>query len=238
MSAPVLVSMSPAAAEIDVVLGTGIEVAFDQPIDPTTVNASTFSLIGPSPAEIITPENLIKAAPVSTGRAAVPGKFSFPSPDQFLFTPARPLEPNAKYTVLIVGAGATLVLSGVKNPAGDMLAQSIQTTFQTGTLALNAAPPAAPLPWNDPRVQPWMRPQLDPSEIKVHPRAVVGNDITQVIELVFPAPIDPTSFDAADIGISVDPLVNDPLVAVPTNLQSTVQVDGNKIIVTITGWTS
>jgi hypothetical protein len=72
----------------------------------------------------------------------------------------------------------------------------------------------------------------------VHPRAVVGNDITQVIELVFPAPIDPTSFDAADIGISVDPLVNDPLVAVPTNLQSTVQVDGNKIIVTITGWTS
>lgn len=236
MSAPVLSSISPAAAETDVVLGTDIQVIFDQAIDPTTVNASTFTLIGPSQVEIITPEQLIRAAPVSTGRAAVPGKFSFPSADQFLFTPDRPLDPNVKYTVLIVGAGAMLVQSGIKNPAGQILAQSIQITFQTGTLAINVTPPAAPLPWNDPRVQPWMRPELQPSEIKVYPRAVVGNDITQVIELVFPAPIDTTSFDPAVIGISVEPLINDPLVAVPTGLSSTVSVDGNKLIVTITGW--
>ena len=62
----------------------------------------------------------------------------------------------------------------------------------------------------------------------------------RVAEIAGPyaGPLALKSFDPAVIGISVEPLINDPLVAVPTNLQSTVQVDGNKIIVTITGWTS
>lgn len=237
MSAPVLLSISPAAGEADVVLGAGIQVTFDQPMDPASIDASTFSLIGPGQTTIISPEQLVKAAPTASGRAAVTGKFSFPAPAQFLFTPNQPLQPNVKYTVLVAGAGAMVVRRGVKNHAGEMLAQSVQTTFQTGTLVLNAAPPASPLPWNDPRVQPWMCPKLQPSDVIVHPRRVIGNDLAQVIELIFPAPLDPATFQVEDIEISIEPLVNDPLVAVPSGLQSTLEVQGNKIIVTVTGWT-
>jgi hypothetical protein len=67
---------------------------------------------------------------------------------------------------------------------------------------------------------------------------VVGNDLTQVIELIFPADLDPTTFAMADIAVSVDPLVNDPLAPVPSGLQSTLEVQGNKLIITITGWPS
>ncbi len=38
MSAPTVVSVSPANNEADVILGTQITVTFDQPIDPATVS--------------------------------------------------------------------------------------------------------------------------------------------------------------------------------------------------------
>jgi hypothetical protein len=239
MSAPVITLISPAAAAVDVVLGTSIAVTFDQAVDPTSINATTFSLIGPGQTTIINLDQLVKAAPPRTlSRAPVPGTFSFPAANQFVFVPNQPLQPGVKYTILISGAGAIVTQSSVRNPAGEEMAQSMQTTFLTGTLTLNEVPPSSPLPWNDPQVQPWMCPVLRPSEIVVRPLMVVGNDLTQVIELIFPADLDPTTFAMADIAVSVDPLVNDPLAPVPSGLQSTLEVQGNKLTITITGWPS
>ena len=238
MSAPVILAISPSAGSKDVVLGANIMVTFDQAVDPATVNESTFSLMGPGQTGLINPEQLLKSDPHSvTGREYITGKFSWPSPNVLVFDPDKSLRPNVKYTVLLAGAGGMVVRDAIKSTSGEPLLKSVQISFQTGALDLTDTPVQSPLPWNDPQVQPWMRPKLKPDDIIVHPRRVVGNDLAQVIELVFPAPLDPRSFKIEDVGVSVEALADDPLVNVPAGLTVTPEIQGNRLIITISGWT-
>ena len=237
MSAPVILSTSPVSGDTDVVLGTPIRIVFDQALDPATVGEGTFSLMGPGQTAILSPDQLLKNDPTSsTGREYITGKFVFPSPNILEFDPDKPLRPTVTYTVLVVGSKSVIVKDSIKNPAGQALVKSLQFTFTTGDLALNVAPPVSPLPFNDPQVQPWMKPRLNPKDIVIHPVTSAGNDLSQVIELVFPAPLDPATFSLEDIDVSVEPLMDDPLVTVPSGLTKTVRISGNKILITISGW--
>ena len=78
MAAPLVVSVSPAADETSVLLGTQLVITFDQEIDPLTVTESTLSLTGPGSTNILTPEQLIAQQPETlTGREYVTGTFDF-----------------------------------------------------------------------------------------------------------------------------------------------------------------
>jgi hypothetical protein len=227
MSAPVIVSTSPAAGEADVVLGRPVEIVFDQPVDPATVTAATFSLMGPGQTAVVDADEIIvKNAQPQTGREYIPGRFSFPAPERLLFTPERPLRPNVEYTVLIVGKGSLLAKSYVANPAGEALARSLQFKFKTGEIDQADQPVGSPLA----PAQPWEKPALHSTEIRVSARKVVGNNL-QEIELVFPADIDPNSFRQEDLLVSLEPFLNDPSVAIPDSASCQVTISGNRITI-------
>ena len=46
----------------------------------------------------------------------------------------------------------------------------------------------------------------------------MGVDLTQVIDIIFPGPIDPTTVDLNDLLISIEPVMGDPGIFVPQNL--------------------
>jgi hypothetical protein len=239
MSAPAVQSLSPAAGEVDVVLGRSIEVLFDQPVDPGTVSSKTFSLMGPGQTGVVDASEISHSgSKVQTGREYVSGVFSFPAPaagdtwllnQKLVFTPGRSLRPNVTYTVLIVGRGSLLASSFIQNPAGEPVAKSVQYTFVTGELDLSVTPLQCPIP----ATNAWERPALAPAGILVRPRKVIGNDLTQTIELVFPGPIDVNSFDPKDIVVAGEPFLNDPETQIPDGSNSVVVVDGNRILITI-----
>jgi hypothetical protein len=237
MSNPIISSVSPANAATDIVLGTSITVVFDQAIDSTTVNNTTFVCYGPGSTGVIGPDQLLQNDPkIVNGREFIPGKFTFPAADRFVFNPSVPLKPNTKYTLLLSGANSLLVKNTIKNLAGLPLANSVQTTFATGVINQSTNPPASPLAWDDPSVQPWERATIDPDSIGISPELAQGNDLTQQIVLTFPAAIDPSSFNLNEVVCAIEPLSNDPLIRVPANLNYAVQIQGNKLIITIGNW--
>jgi hypothetical protein len=235
MSAPSIISSSPADGTTDIVLGTKIVVGFDQPMDTTTLNSSTFSLTGPGTAEVIAQGGLISEAPkFRSSRYTVPGTFSFATDTNgntiLTFTPSEPLRPDVVYTVLIVGPGQ-LASTSAKNTDGETLDSNYQWSFTTGDLDISTPPATSPLP--------LLNIPLDPSQIKIQEKVwAVGNDLSQEIVITFPAPIDTTSVTPDQILLSLEPILNDPFVPVPSGLTPNVVISGNKITITISGWPS
>jgi hypothetical protein len=230
MSAPVLLSSVPEPNDTNIVLGTNIVLTFDQAIDTTTLTDATFSLTAPLQGGVLTtPEEMQRNPLLGPQQEYIPGIFSF-SPDNTTatFTISRPLRPGVVYTILIVGADATLTANSVANPAGEKMAQSYQFSFTTGILDLAIPPPQSPLPYQFARI--------DINEIIVRPTAAEGNDVTKSIELIFPGPIDITSFDPTDVEVGVEAILNDLHVRVPQGLTSAISVDGNTMTVIISGW--
>lgn len=233
MSAPSIISSSPSNGTTDVVLGIPIVVGFDQPMDLTTLNESTFSLMGPGQTAIITPGSLIAANPsVKTGREYIPGSFTFATNIQggtlLTFTPKIPLRPNVVYTILIIGPGQ-LASASAKNTTGETLDSNYEWSFTTGDLDVSVPPIQSPIP---PLIIP-----LDPSQIKIQQHLwAVGNDLSQEIDIIFPGPIDPTSIDINAILLSLEPILNDPTVVVPSGLTPNITISGNKITILISGW--
>lgn len=233
MSAPSIISSSPAHGTTDVVLGTSIIVGFDQPMDVSTLNASTFSLTGPGQTGVITPGNLIDVKPtVKTGREYIQGSFSFSSDSNgntvLTFAPGTPLRPNAVYTVLIVGPGM-LLSSSAKNAQGEALVSNYEWSFTTGDLNVSVPPPQSPL---TPLAVP-----LNPAGIQINQNLwAVGNNLAQEIVITFPGGIDTTSVTPDQILLSLEPILNDPFVKVPTGLTPNITISGNKITILISGW--
>jgi hypothetical protein len=233
MAAPTVLSVAPLNLATGVVLGTNIVVTFDQAIDTTTVNESTFSLTGPGQTGILTPDQFIAATPdVLTGREYITGTFVF-SVDGggrtvVTFNPVKSLRPNQTYTVLLAGSAGAITGDIIKNLSGQVMATSYQWTFTTGILDVTTPPVASPLPDDSP--------EIDPTQIVVLPRPSIGNDLSQVIDIVFPGNVDSASFNLADILVSIDSILGDPGVTVPPGLVATAQIVSNKIRITITGW--
>lgn len=236
MSAPSIIKVSPNPNQTDVVLGTSIVVGFDQLIDTTTITSSTFSLTGPGQTQVISPEELnVKNPRPDTGREYITGAFTFALDSNgntvATFTPARPLRPNVIYTVLVVGGLGSVLGARVCNldtpPA--TLDSTYQWTFTTGDLDVSVPPITSP-------IAPLLVP-LDPSKIQVQQHLwAVGNDLSQELDIIFPAPIDTNTVTPQQILLSLEPILNDPSVSVPTGLTPTVTISGNKITIVIAGW--
>jgi len=176
MSAPVIISVTPPDLATDIVLGMPITVVFDQAIDTTTINEATFALMGPGQTAVLDPFREILTDPTpDTGREYITGLFAFPDSNSFIFTPARPLRPTVTYTCLLAGADSPLATSVVKNVGGESLATSYQWSFTTGTLNQAVPPVTSPIPLAVTR--------LDPASIRVTPRLLSGNDLSQQIRV-------------------------------------------------------
>jgi len=234
---PTIIATTPVPNDPDVVLGSAIILTFDQKIDTSTLNDATFSLTGPGQSGILTTAELLETdTKIDAAREYVTGAFTFAEitggdaveRTVATFTPNKPLRSGAAYLVLVVGSGSILTAGAVKNLDGDAMGQSYQFGFTTGTLSL-ATPPS-------PALLPTELSHIDPATIEVRPRAVMGNDLTREIELLFPANIDPASITAADIGVSVEAILGDASVEIPPDLSSSVTIQGNKLIVRVTGW--
>jgi hypothetical protein len=134
------------------------------------------------------------------------------------------------YTVLIVGSNLTSSPGvAVQNVAGDLLDSTNQWTFTTGDLNISIPPVTSPIPQ---LVLP-----LDPSTILIQQKLwSVGNDLSQELDIIFPQPIDTTTVNVDQILLSLEPILNDPSIAVPSGLSAAVTITDNKIAVVISGW--
>ncbi|UCF05498.1 MAG: Ig-like domain-containing protein [bacterium] len=100
----------PLAGSIDVVLNTKIAMEFSEPLDPTTINASTIQ-ISPSP----------DAASLSESS----GGFSYNDANKtVVYTPGSNLQLGTEYTVTVT--------TGVKDLAGNPLASEYSWVFTAG----------------------------------------------------------------------------------------------------------
>ncbi len=218
MPAPLVVNVDPANNEVDVVLGTQITITFDQLIDTTTIDESTFSVTGPGQTQILTAGQLIaKDGDTLLSREYIEGTFAFdvtPTGASIVsFVPKRHFQPNVQYQILLLGLDASLTLDVIKNPAGEGMAAGYSWSFQTGDLNL-AVPPTQSL-----LIENTLASAINPVDIKILPRKMVGVDLTQIIDVIFPGPIDPTSIDLNDLMLSIEPIMGDPRIAVPPNLK-------------------
>lgn len=234
MPNPTVISVSPNPSQNDVVLGINIVVTFSTLINTDTLSNFTFALSGRNLAEIVSPSEISERNPVpSLGTGYVLGTFSFSTANAgtqsvATFTPASPLRPGVTYTVIIVGKdspSASTYVTDTSFPALPML-QSYQWTFTTGTLNINVPPVQNPIPSTS---------ILDPNTIQIIPRAAIGNDLTQVIELIFPFPIDPTTFDLSSVLVGVEAVLGDPDVMVPTGTMASLSIAGNILRITVSG---
>jgi hypothetical protein len=231
MSAPVVVSVDPGNSETDVVLGQALIVTFDQVIDPTTLNDSTFSLTYPASIQVVNASQLISGKPESS-TVAVDGTWSLATvagATVATFQPTRGFQQNTPYTAMLLGADASLSTEDLKNLAGESMAVSYQWTFTTGVLDLLIPPSTSPLVDDNRAIQ------LD--QIRIVPRIRLNQDLTQEFDVIFPGDIDPTSFDVSDIYLSVEAILGNPLIpGPPPNLEYSATVDGNKLRIRVTGW--
>jgi hypothetical protein len=218
-SKALVVNVDPANSEVDVVLGTQITVTFDQTVDPATIDGSTFSVTGPGQTQILTAGQLIaKEGDTLLSREYIEGTFAFDVDSQgrsvVSFVPVRHFQPNVQYEVLLLGDDASLTINVIKNPAGEAMALSYQWSFQTGDLNLTVPPTQCLL------INNTLASAINPADIKLLPRKMVGADLTQIIDIIFPGPIDENSISLEDVLMSIEPVMGDPGIPVPPNLQT------------------
>lgn len=124
-----VLSTNPAAAATGVCPGAAVNATFGVPsgarMDPTTVNAGTFTVKGPGPTfTSVTPSSV--GLDVVTGRVAT-------------FTPSTSLTPGLTYTASIKGGS-----SGVRDliVPGNVMVADVSWTFTVGAAVGACAPPA------------------------------------------------------------------------------------------------
>jgi hypothetical protein len=110
-SAPIVISTIPAAGATDVAVNEAVTAAFNEPMDPATIDAATFTLLRGS-----TP---VAGAVTCVGATA-------------LFTLTTNLDPNTKYTATIT--------TGAQDAAGNPLASSFVWNFTTGAASDTTRP--------------------------------------------------------------------------------------------------
>ena len=105
---PTVTSVYPASAATGVSLTTTVSVTFSEAIDPTTLKASTFQVLGP-------------------GNTAVGGSLTYSAASfTATFLPAAALSTSTTYTAVVTGGSA-----GIKDLAGNALAANFTWSFTT-----------------------------------------------------------------------------------------------------------
>ncbi len=113
--APAASSNNPEPVALNVPVNRGLSVIFSEPMDPTTITAQTFGVVGPN--------NTVVAGTVTySGSTAT-------------FHPTHSLEANTVYTVTLT--------TGVRDLAGISLANALVWTFTTGSAAAQGPSPVA-----------------------------------------------------------------------------------------------
>jgi hypothetical protein len=106
-----ILSVLPDVNSIGIILQCAVIVTFDQQIDVTTFDESSFLLSAPPETPSVSPTGLVGCVAPVTGTDYVSGTFSFALNSAgatiATFVPARPLRPSVKYTVLISTAVQT-----------------------------------------------------------------------------------------------------------------------------------
>jgi hypothetical protein len=106
LTKPIVVATNPANADTNVPFNRLVNATFSKPMNPATISAATFTLIGP-------------------GGTAVAGLVSYAGVgNQATFAPTAPLTPNALFTATITTGAADL--------SGNTLAANYVWTFTTG----------------------------------------------------------------------------------------------------------
>ena len=105
-NAPTVTARTPLPGATDVPLSSAVVATFSEPVDPTTVTASTFTLTGPGTTAVAA--TVGTAGPVAT------------------LTPTTALALGTTYTATLVGGS-----SGIKDLAGNPLAGNVTWTFTT-----------------------------------------------------------------------------------------------------------
>ena len=114
--APTVVSVNPAGDATGVPVGTSVTAVFSEPMDGSTINASTVTLW------------------FATGAAAVAGAVAYDATARAVtFTPAAPLSVGTSY--------AFGISTGAKDASGNSLAQAFASVFTTAA-ASDATPPS------------------------------------------------------------------------------------------------
>ena len=248
-TAPTILNVTPSVDETDVVLGSQIIVIFSTLMDHTTITEATFSLTGPGQTMVVSSDQLIIEDPKSiTGREYITGTFTFDdtinnnTQTQLTFTPSKPLRPDVEYKVLIIGSGGVLTgTAAVASANGIIMIDSYEWSFITGELNLVVPPPISPIP--------GQTRQLDPKRIWVIPRQrgnrITGADLTQEIDLIFPASVSLTPYDPTPeiCALStIEAIIGDPQVTIPSGLTITPTWSSyagqanRKLTLTIAGW--
>jgi Bacterial Ig-like domain len=179
-----ILSVLPDINSTGVILQGAIIVTFDQEIDVTTYDESSFLLSAPAELPRIAPGGLVGSVAPVTGTDYVAGTFSFALNSTgatiATFVPARPMRPNIKYTVLI----STAVQTPGSTPV--TLSDNYTWSFVTGVLNLTVPPPQQPGPGQVGRIR--------KEDLRVSPRSSINNDLHQIV-IEFPANINPSSFN-------------------------------------------
>lgn len=107
---PVVIADIPTCGATGVPLNQIVSATFSKPMNPLTINTSTFRLTGPGPAVVPGTVNYAVNSHIAT------------------FTPSALLLPNTTYILTIVGAP-----NGVQDANGNFLASTYVCSFTTGT---------------------------------------------------------------------------------------------------------
>ena len=147
--------MLPDVNSTGVILQGAVIVTFDQEIDVTTYDESSFLLSAPPETPVVPPGGLVGSVTPASGTDYVAGTFSFAlntaGATIATFKPARPMRPNVKYTVLISTAVATAA----------------------GVLNLTTPPMQQPGPAQVGRIR--------KEDLRTSPRSSINNDLHQII---------------------------------------------------------
>ncbi|MEW6215404.1 MAG: Ig-like domain-containing protein, partial [Nitrospirota bacterium] len=114
---PEVVYYSPANGQSNVGLNAPIVVSFSQPLDPSTVNSSNFSISGPSGS--VSGTRTLAESIYGTDRVVI-------------FVPDVPWVPNSTYYLSIY--------TGIKSASGNPLLSSLYTSFSTAAASDTEAP--------------------------------------------------------------------------------------------------
>src|ERR1700682_1860641 len=111
---PTVTSTNPANLATGVPLNQKISATFSEPMNPATINGTTFTLTGP-------------------GATAVTGMVTYaPGSNTAIFMPTVNLAPSTKFTATVT--------TGAMSAGGNTLAANFVWTFTTGTTANTSAP--------------------------------------------------------------------------------------------------
>ena len=164
--------MLPDVNAAGVILQGAVIVTFDQEIDVTTYDESSFLLSAPPETPVVPPGGLVGSVSPASGTDYVAGTFSFAlntaGATIATFKPTRPMRANVKYTVLISTAVATA--------AGVTLANNYTWQFVTGVLNLTIPPMQQPGPAQVGRIR--------KEDLRTSPRSSINNDLHLVIIVV------------------------------------------------------